>query len=182
MVKARAHQNKQEQVEEETMELPRYVSDYFDRVNPLEWKLSHFLHNTVKSRPSSLSREQVLRAFKTGLENGWEGMFKKKRLTIFGSEVTLEAADMTKSRNITGAKLCEEETSRDVDGHQPLSQKQMSVRVWVVRATSSPHPSSMWCFCWRWLHVVHGLLPSKKYASTGEVCISTLLVYAAVVS
>ncbi|EXX69565.1 uncharacterized protein OCT59_023462 [Rhizophagus irregularis] len=106
MVKARAHQNKQEQVEEETMELPRYVSDYFDRVNPLEWKLSHFLHNTVKSRPSSLSREQVLRAFKTGLENGWEGMFKKKRLTIFGSEVTLEAADMTKSRNITGAKLC----------------------------------------------------------------------------
>ncbi|CAB5358343.1 unnamed protein product [Rhizophagus irregularis] len=195
MVQTRAQQKKQEQVEEETMELPQYVSDYFDRVNPLEWKLSHFLHNTEESRPSSLSKEQALRVFKTGLENVREEMSKKKRLTIFSSEVALEATDMTKSRNIAGAKLFvakkllenrktkEEGTSRDVDGLQPPSQKQMSALVWVVRATSSlrqeAHPSSMWCFCWRCLHVVHGLLSSKKYASQEKCAYPLFLSYAA---
>ncbi|PKK60818.1 hypothetical protein RhiirC2_236892 [Rhizophagus irregularis] len=88
------------------MPLPQYAKDYFNRVKPSEWKLSHFLRYTEKSRSNSWSRDQILHAFKTGLNDVVEKMSDKgNRPTIFRSRVALEVADMTKPRNLAGAKL-----------------------------------------------------------------------------
>ncbi|CAG8561490.1 14197_t:CDS:10 [Funneliformis caledonium] len=73
MVQTRSKRSKQE-VFEEIMPLPQYAEDYFNRVDPFEWKLSHFLRYTEKSRSNSLSRDQILRAFKTGLKDVVEKM------------------------------------------------------------------------------------------------------------
>lgn len=91
---------------EETMPLPQYVKDYFNRVKFSEQKLLHFLHYTEKSRSNSWLKDQILHTFKTGLNDVVEKMSdKRNRPTIFRSRVALEVADMTKPRNLAGAKL-----------------------------------------------------------------------------
>uniref|UniRef100_U9SXE9 Uncharacterized protein n=1 Tax=Rhizophagus irregularis (strain DAOM 181602 / DAOM 197198 / MUCL 43194) TaxID=747089 RepID=U9SXE9_RHIID len=78
---------------------------------------------------------------------------KRNRPTIFRSRVALEVADMTKPRNLAGAKLFigkkllenkrtkEEETSRSVEGLQPPLQKQMLV----LRRSASAGRTYTWC-------------------------------------
>ncbi|CAB5375730.1 unnamed protein product [Rhizophagus irregularis] len=88
------------------MPFPQYAKYYFNRVKPSEWKLSHFLHYTEKSQSNSWSKDQILHAFKTGLNDVVEKISDKgNRPTIFRSRVALEVADMTKPRNLAGAKL-----------------------------------------------------------------------------
>ncbi|GBC34684.2 hypothetical protein GLOIN_2v1487264 [Rhizophagus irregularis DAOM 181602=DAOM 197198] len=51
-------------------------------------------------------KDQILHTFKTGLNDVVEKMSdKRNRPTIFRSRVALEVADMTKPRNLAGAKL-----------------------------------------------------------------------------
>ncbi|CAI2191016.1 17188_t:CDS:10 [Funneliformis geosporum] len=105
MVLTRSKRSKQEFFEE-IMPLPQYAEDYFNRVDPFEWKLSHFLRYTEKSRSNSVSSDQVLHAFKTGLKDVVEKMSGDgNRPTIFRTRVALEDADMTKPRNLAGVKL-----------------------------------------------------------------------------
>ena len=81
-----------------------YSVNYFSRVTPLDWRLSHFLHYTEKMRPKELSKQEVEADFIGGLQDVL-AKESKKRVKIFKTRAELNTSDITAPRNLAGAKI-----------------------------------------------------------------------------